>query len=237
MPGGAYGDSLGGMTIAGGIAAALYGRKVSGEPSALEISLLALGAWANQFTVNLALFNGGPLPKVERRSEGRNPLTLTYRTADDRWIQLSMLQPGRYWPEFCRHVGREDLITDERFATVDALLANSLEAIGIVTEVIGSRTLAEWFDAFTGMQGQWAAVQNSWELGNDEALLANGRIVEVVDADGVTRKLVANPVKFDDVPLALTRAPQFAEHTDEILSELGYSEEQALDFKIAGAVT
>jgi crotonobetainyl-CoA:carnitine CoA-transferase CaiB-like acyl-CoA transferase len=237
MPAGAYGDSLGGMTIAGGIAAALYGRKVSGEPSALEISLLALGAWANQFTVNLALFNGGPLPKVERRSEGRNPLTLTYRTADDRWIQLSMLQPGRYWPEFCRHVGREDLITDERFATVDALLANSLEAIGIVTEVIGSRTLAEWFDAFTGMQGQWAAVQNSWELGNDEALLANGRIVEVVDADGVTRKLVANPVKFDDVPLALTRAPQFAEHTDEILRELGYSEEQALDFKIAGAVT
>jgi len=62
MPAGAYGDSMGGLTIAGGIAAALYRRQVSGQTSVIDVSLLGVGAWATQFSVNLALMTGGPLP-------------------------------------------------------------------------------------------------------------------------------------------------------------------------------
>ena len=76
-----------------------------------------------------------------------------------------------------------------------------------------------------------------WDLGNDPALIANGRIVDVVDSDGHTRKLVANPVKFDDGVLSLSRAPQFAEHTDEVLRELGIVDEELIELKIADAVT
>jgi crotonobetainyl-CoA:carnitine CoA-transferase CaiB-like acyl-CoA transferase len=49
--------------------------------------------------------------------------------------------------------------------------------------------------------------------------------------------LVANPVQFDEKPAQITRAPQFAEHTDEILRALGKSDDELIDLKISGAVT
>jgi crotonobetainyl-CoA:carnitine CoA-transferase CaiB-like acyl-CoA transferase len=238
MPAGAYGDSIGGMTIAGGIAAALYGRKMTGEPSFVDVSLLAVGAWATQFNVNLALMSGGPLPKAQKTTAAPgNPLTGNYRTSDRRWIQLSMLQPTRYWDEFFRALGREDLVGDTRFDTMEKIFENNELIASIITETFATRTYDEWVTAFKGMTGQWAAVQNAWELGNDEALLANGRIADIVDADGQPQKLVANPVKFDNAPVQLTRAPQFAEHTDDILRELGLDDDQLIALKIAGAVT
>jgi crotonobetainyl-CoA:carnitine CoA-transferase CaiB-like acyl-CoA transferase len=238
MPAGAYGDSLGGMTIAGGIAGALFARERTGETSVIDVSLLGVGAWANALSVGFALLEGGP---PRRRAPGNsartNPLVGNYRTADDRWLVLAMLQPGRYWPEFCRHIDREDLITDERFATTKALMENAPAAADIVQDVLATRPLAEWVARFAGMEGQWAIAQDPWEVGQDPALRANGLIAEVIDSEGTTRELVANPVQFDEKPAHITRAPQFAEHTDEILRALGKSDDELIDLKISGAVT
>jgi crotonobetainyl-CoA:carnitine CoA-transferase CaiB-like acyl-CoA transferase len=239
MPSGAYGDCTGGMTIAGGIAAALFKRAMTGETSVVDVSLLGVGAWSTQFTVNLALMNGGPLPQNARPRHGSaaNPLSGSYRTADDRWLELTMLQPGRYWPEFCDAVGRPDLATDARFADTAALMANAAAAAELVAGILAARPLAEWIEVLGNVSGQWAVVQNSWEVAQDEALRANGGIATVTDAEGVPRELVANPVQFDQTPPTLTRAPQFAEHTDELLRELGLAEEELIALKIAGAAT
>ncbi|MDT5080846.1 MAG: hypothetical protein QOJ80_5483 [Mycobacterium sp.] len=238
MPAGAYGDSLGGMTIAGGIAGALFARERTGEPSVVDVSLLGVGAWANALSVGFALLEGGPPARRPPGNSARtNPLVGNYRTADGRWLVLAMLQPGRYWPEFCRHIDREDLITDERFATTKALMGNAAAAADIVQEVLATRPLAEWTAAFAGMEGQWAVAQDPWEVGQDTAMRANGLIAEVLDTEGAARELVANPVQFDEKPAQLTRAPQFAEHTDEILRALGKSDDELIDLKISGAVT
>ncbi|EUA51343.1 formyl-CoA transferase domain protein [Mycobacterium xenopi 3993] len=77
-------------------------------------------------------------------------------------------------------------------------------------------------------------MQDGWEVGNDDSLIANGRIAVVVDADGRPQKLVANPVKFDDAAASLRRAPQFAEHTDDVLQELGFDDQQLIELKVAG---
>jgi crotonobetainyl-CoA:carnitine CoA-transferase CaiB-like acyl-CoA transferase len=238
MPAGAYGDSLGGMTIAGGIAGALFARERTGETSVVDVSLLGVGAWANALSVGFALLEGGPPARRAPGNSARtNPLVGNYQTADDRWLVLAMLQPGRYWPEFCRHIDREDLITDERFATTKALMGNSAAAADIVQEVLAARPLAEWTSRFAGMEGQWAVAQDPWEVGQDTAMRANGLIAEVVDTEGTARELVANPVQFDEKPARITRAPQFAEHTDEILRALGKSDDELIDLKISGAVT
>ncbi|WP_329348159.1 CoA transferase [Streptomyces sp. NBC_01261] len=239
MPAGAYGDSMGGMTIAGGIAAALYSRATTGEPSVVDVSLLAVGAWATQFTVNMALMNGGPLPEnVQPRHGSRtNPLIGAYLTSDGRWIELSMLQPGRYWAEFCKLAGRGELATDERFDSTEKLMANAAEAADIVAELIAARPFEEWVQLLSRGEGQWSAVQNAWEVGQDPSLRANGLIAPVVDADGVGRELVASPVQFDETPADITRAPQFAEHTDEVLRSLGLSDEELIALKIDGAAT
>jgi crotonobetainyl-CoA:carnitine CoA-transferase CaiB-like acyl-CoA transferase len=229
MPAGAYGDNIGGLAIAGGVAAALFGRQATGEPAVLDVSLLAVGAWTTQFSVNMAMLMGGPLPKIERRTQAPgNPLTGAYPTSDGRFVQLSMLQPSRYWPEFCRLMGLDGYAEDTRFASMESMAANADTAYEIVAEAIGKLTYSEC---------QWAPVQDAWELANDEALIANGRIADIVDAEGNSQKLVASPVKFDDEPVTMSRAPQFAEHTDDVLRELGLSDDRLIELKIAGAIT
>jgi crotonobetainyl-CoA:carnitine CoA-transferase CaiB-like acyl-CoA transferase len=239
MPSGAYGDSIGGMTIAGAISAALYARATTGETSVVDVSLLSVGAWAMQLAINLALLNGGPVNSAPPPKHGSrtNPLSGAYRTSDGRWIMLAMLQAGRYWPEFCTAAGRPELGADPRFDSAETIMANAAEAAEIVAAIVASRTFQEWQEILERVEGQWAAVQNAWEAGRDAGLRANGYIAPVTDAEGVPRELVASPVQFDEHPASLTRAPQFAEHTDEILRELGLSDEQLLQLKVAGAAT
>jgi crotonobetainyl-CoA:carnitine CoA-transferase CaiB-like acyl-CoA transferase len=241
MPAGAYGDTMGGMTIAGGIAAALYARERTGHPSEIDVSLLSVGAWVMAPSVNSALLMNAALPPVplDLSTATNNPLVATYKTADGRFVTLTMLQLGRYWEDFCKHIYREDLIKDPRFATAEALMdpANTAAAAKILGEVFGSQTYDYWVKQLQTMEGQWSPVQNSLEVGHDAQLRANGYIRTVIDIEGNERELVANPVQFDNTPPDITRAPQFAEHTDDILAEQGYDEEKILAMKIAGAVT
>jgi crotonobetainyl-CoA:carnitine CoA-transferase CaiB-like acyl-CoA transferase len=242
QPGGAYGDSMGGMTIAGGIAAALYARERTGQPSEVDVSLLSVGAWATGLSVDNALLMGEAPPQIPMNFNTAmfNPLVGNYKTSDGRWINLTMLQGPRYWADFCRHLGREDLITDERFATPEAMFKpeNTQAGSQIIAEEIGKQTFEYWIKQFQTLEGQWAPVQNALEVGNDPQLRANGYVQTVTDAEGNERELVANPVQFDNTPPALTRGPQFAEHTDEILMELcGLDMDRILELKIAGAIT
>ncbi|MGH3643287.1 MAG: CaiB/BaiF CoA transferase family protein [Mycobacterium sp.] len=238
MPAGAFGDNIGGITIAGAVAAALYGRQATGQTSIIDVSLLAVGAWANQSNVNLAMLYGCPLPKIDYRTQTPgNPLTGAYRCSDGRFIQLSMLQPTRYWAPLCRLLGLGEAAGDERFATVESLAANADDATALLADAIGSRTFDDCTRLLNLLDGQWAPVQDAWEVANDESLIANGRIADVVDAQGNRQRLVANPVKFDEAAAELSRAPMFAEHTDEVLRELGMNDHDLIDLKFEGAIT
>lgn len=237
IPGGAYGDNMGGMTIAGGIAGALFHRERTGEATVVDVSLLHVGAWATSYNVNLALMAGGPLPKLPVEVPTRNPLSGNYKTSDGRWITLVMLQPGRYWAETITKLGRPELVDDARFGSAEAIMENAAEGTEILRKIFGSMTKDEAVAILSDCAGQWSLVQDAWEVGHDEDLLANGAIADVVDADGVRRQLVVNPVQFDRGRVNLTRAPLFAEHTDEILAELGKNEDEMIALKIAGAAT
>jgi crotonobetainyl-CoA:carnitine CoA-transferase CaiB-like acyl-CoA transferase len=181
---------------------------------------------------------GCPLPKIDHRTQAPgNPLTAAYRCSDGRFIQLSMLQPTRYWSPLCRLLGLTAAAADERFASLESLAANTDEATELLAEAIGSRTYDQCTELLNLLRGQWAPVQDAWEVANDEAMIANGRIVNVTDAQGNAQRLVANPVKFDESSARLTRAPMFAEHTDEVLRELGMDDHQLIELKIEGAIT
>jgi len=240
QPGGAYGDSMGGMTIAGGISAALYARAVTGEPSVVDVSLMSIGAWAMALTINNAMLTEevvAPPPLDSPMNLAVNPTIGNFRTSDGRWINFTMLQPGRYFADVCRHLGLEHLIEDERFSTAEKLMANALEAGKYVADAIAAKPYSYWLEKLKTMEGQWAPIQDPLEIAADPQMEANGYIRPVVDMEGNERRLVANPVQFDETPPDLRRAPQFAEHTDDILRELGRSEEEILNLKIAGAVT
>jgi len=73
-------------------------------------------------------------------------------------------------------------------------------------------------------------------LDRPEKRNAVDRIAEVVDAQGDTHKLVASSAQFDETASDLRRASMFAEHTDEILRELGIDDDELLDLKFDGAI-
>jgi crotonobetainyl-CoA:carnitine CoA-transferase CaiB-like acyl-CoA transferase len=240
MPGGAYGDSLGGMTIAGGIAGALFARERTGETSVVDVSLMGVGTWAMALSVTTSLLLGGPIPPM--RLDGPmtlpvNPLIGTLRTSDGRWINLTMLQPGRYFADLCRHLGLEHLLDDERFSTAEGLMANAAEVGEHVANAIAQQPYDHWVEHLQTLEGQWAPVQNPYELASDPQVVANGYLLPVTDGEGNERQLVANPVQFDETPPTLTRGPGFAEHTDDILRELGLDDDAIIALKIDGACT
>jgi crotonobetainyl-CoA:carnitine CoA-transferase CaiB-like acyl-CoA transferase len=240
MPGPAYGDSIGAMTIAGGISAALYAREKTGQPSVVDVSLLSAGAWANALAIDLSLLSGQawvPNPPETAGGSVRNPLIGFFRTYDGRYLNLNMMQPGKYWPEIARIVGRPEWIDDPRFDSAGKLMDNAEEAAALLGAEIAARPFAEWVELLRPMDGQWAPVQDSVQVGQDPQLRANGFIAELTDIDGIRREMVTAPVQFDESPATLTRAPDFAEQTEEILKEVGRDDEQILSLRIAGAVT
>jgi crotonobetainyl-CoA:carnitine CoA-transferase CaiB-like acyl-CoA transferase len=240
MPGGAYGDSIGGMTIAGGIAAALFARGRTGEPSVVDVSLMSVGAWAMALSLTTSMVLGHVIPPMPLDSPMALPVNPTighFRTSDGRWINFTMLQPGRYFADVCRHLGLEHLLADERFATAEGLMANATEVGNHIADAISKQPYDYWVRHLQTMEGQWAPVQDPLEVVADPQMAANGYILPVTDEEGNERNLVANPVQFDETPPELTRAPQFAEHTDDILRELGKTEDEIIQLKIDGACT
>ena len=240
MPAGAYGDSMGGMTIAGGIAAALFGRAQTGEPSEVDVSLMSVGSWAFALSLGNTALTGAeqstPMLNAAKMPV-MNPLVGNYKTSDGHWINFTMLQFGRYFADTCHHLGLDHLVEDERFDTVEKLAQNAAEVRPYISQVIATKPFAHWLEHLQTMEGQWAPIQSPLEILDDPQMEANGYLVPVTDMEGVERRLVANPVQFDRRPVEIRRAPQFAEHTDELLRELGRSEEEIIQLKVEGAAT
>ncbi|MGD0392371.1 MAG: CoA transferase [Acidimicrobiales bacterium] len=231
-----FGDSIGAMTIAGGILGALFHRERTGEATIVDVSLLGAGLWAMGQAVALSLVLGQPwTPPPDDRTPS-NPLSRNYKTKDGRVLAFTCLQPGKYWPPLCQAVGRPELATDARFADHASLMANSTEAIGILTDEFASATLDEWRERLATFIGQWAVVQDTLEAVADPQTVANGYVQECQTAAGTPFRLVAAPVQFDEEPAVPTRAPEFNEHGDSILADLGLDSDAIIDLKIRGVV-
>ncbi|HYA67664.1 MAG TPA: CoA transferase [Acidimicrobiales bacterium] len=233
-PGPGFGDSIGAMTIAGGIMGALYHRERTGEATTVDISLLASGLWAMGQTIGLSLQLDMPW-SMPPGDTPMNPLTGNYRVKDG-WLMLTCLQAGKYWPSAAEVIGRPELATDPRFADHDSLLANSAEAVAILREAFAQHTMEEWRDRLERFTGQWAVVQNTLEAAHDPQSVANGYVQDCTAASGTTYRLVSAPVQYDETPAPVRRAPEFNEHGDKILAELGMDWDTIVDLKVRGVV-
>jgi len=233
-PAPAYGDTISGTNLAGGIAAALFRRERTGEPSVVDVSLLGSGLWTLGHALALSLHLGMPWASPPQGSHGAmaNPLSGLYRTADGRYLSFVMLQPGKFWADVCQHIDRPELADDPRFATAEQIAAHTDEGVKILQEVIATRTLAEWAERFATLAGPWAPVQDTLQAANDAQVRANEYILPSGELE-----LASSPVQFDVTAPQLGPAPEFAAQTEEILLELGLDWDRITALKEAGAVT
>ncbi|CQD18552.1 L-carnitine dehydratase/bile acid-inducible protein F [Mycobacterium europaeum] len=231
----AFGDSYGGLAIAGGIAAALVKRERTGEPSVVDVSLLNAAIWQLGPDIVGAGVTGQDIPKFNL-DEMPNPVASIYKTRDGRFIAFVLLQADRFWADFCTRLGRSDLIDDERFANAMVRFGNRTECIAELRSAFESRDLAHWEKAFAGFDGVWDIMRTAHEVHSDPQAIVNGYLPRVTDANDNEFALAASPVQFDGAPLDLTCAPGHGEHTDALLAELGFSEDEIIDLKINSVV-
>ena len=233
-PAPAFGDTISGTNLAGGIAAALFHRERTGEPLTVDVSLLGSGLWAMGHAVALSLHLDKPFQAPPLGSHGSvaNPLSGLYRTADGSYLSFVMLQPTRFWAEVCHHIDRPQFADDPRFATAASIAENTPAGVEILQEALAEHTLAEWTERFATLSGPWAPVQSTLQAGADPQIRANGYIVRAGELE-----LVAGPVQFDVTPAETGPAPEFAAQTEEILTELDLDWDRIIALKAAGAVT
>jgi crotonobetainyl-CoA:carnitine CoA-transferase CaiB-like acyl-CoA transferase len=235
-PGPAFGDSIGAMTIAGGILGALFHRERTGHAPIVDVSLLGTGLWSHGAAIALSLQRNVPWGPLPKNLPIGNPLVATYRTQDGRHLSFCCLQAAKYWPGLCDVIERPELSSDPRFADAPSLQKNSGEAISLLATVFATRTAEAWRERLARFDGQWAMVQNTIEAAQDPQSVANGYIVECRTADGTPFQLAAAPVQYDEKPALSARAPGFHEHGDALLEELGFDWDAIVDLKARGVV-
>jgi crotonobetainyl-CoA:carnitine CoA-transferase CaiB-like acyl-CoA transferase len=230
-----FGDKTASMNIAFGVAAALLKRERTGVTSIVDVSLLSAAMWVASSDITYSGALGADFTRQERRAT--NPIANFYRTSDGRWIALAMLESDRWWPELCRHLGREDLQEDGRFVDATARAQNAEACVLELAAVFAGQPIEEWRRRFATLRAPWEVVQNQMELLDDPQAVANGYITEVAHWTGEKYRLIRPPVQFDETPPELGFAPEPGEHTEEVLLELGYNWEDIARLKNVGAIS
>lgn len=235
----AFGDRNAASQLAFGIAAALYRRATTGQPTVVDVSLLSTAMWTLTADLMSALQGqqgkGAP-PGGWHGREAPNPLTNNFRTKDARWIALVLLQPDRYWKSFCEALGRQDLADDPRFGDVQSRARHKAECSDELERMFLTRTYAEWCSAFADAKFPWAPAARPAELLDDPQVLANGYIGEMHLGEGQSIRLPTGAIQFDGLPPELVRAPEHGQHTEEVLLDIGMTWDDIERYKQSGAI-
>ena len=247
----AIGDNVAGMSLFAGIMTALFTRDRTGLGQEVDVSLFQTGVYQMSFDIAGALVTGqdrvdwmleAPRELVDeaeaavarvhefQRENAFSPMSTMYETKDGRTIFFSVVQPDLYWSRFCRVVEREDLEHDPRFETFEAKRENRVELYHILKEIFLGKTLDEWKPRLKGIP--YAAFQNLLEVINDPQARANDFFVPMDHPAHGRIEVVANPIKLSRTPASIRMpGPEFGQHTEEVLLELGYTWEDITQFK------
>ncbi len=230
---GGVADQMGAIMLAYGVLAALLARERTGEGQEVDASHLGSMMMLQGLSVASLLMMGWPIPKQSRSSTG-NPLWNHYRCADDRWLALAMLQPDRYWSDFCDAVGRPELVEDERFATLGPRAQNAAACIAILDEVFASKPRDEWLRILREHPGDFifTVVNSLADLPADPQVQANDYIVDFDHPSHGGVKMLGVPVRLSETPGSIRApAPEFGQHTEEVLLDLGYDWERISELR------
>jgi crotonobetainyl-CoA:carnitine CoA-transferase CaiB-like acyl-CoA transferase len=120
---------------------------------------------------------------------------------------------------------------------MEARFVNSAPLVEELNTAFAAKPLDEWGEVFDRENVWWAPVQYPHELIDDPVAHAAGGFVDVPSPYGDSIKGVASPVDFFGTPAAPhSTPPEFAQHTEEVLLELGYDWDRIIDLKDAGAI-
>jgi crotonobetainyl-CoA:carnitine CoA-transferase CaiB-like acyl-CoA transferase len=233
---GGMGDHMAGLAAAGAVSAALFARERSGAGQLVSVSLLRIGLYMLGWDISMSLRLGFPTIPISV-SAPPNPLISAYEAGDGKRFWLLGLQGDRHWPDVLRAVERPEWADDERFSSLMARFQHAAELVVELNAIFATRPLAEWAPIFDREDVWWAPVQHAHETVDDPQVRAAGGFVPVPTDGGDPVEMVASPVDFGGTPWApRSMPPEFAQHTEEVLLELGHDWDRIIQLKDLGAI-
>ena len=226
-----FGDATTSCSLSGGICAALYQKAKTGKGCKVMVSLFAQAIWSESAGMVSTQY-GDEYPKT--RLNPGSPVMDTFKSADDKWFYMSILEPDRYNDALMKELGRNDLVGDPRYCTAVAAKAHSSELVEILSAEFAKHTMDEIAAMFARADIAYDRVQHIKEVLDDPQALENMYIIPVENRDGTVTKQPMTPIRFatteparieDIAPTMERQAPLVGEHSAEILKEHGYTDE------------
>ena len=234
LPG--IGDEMGALICAWGVCAALYAREKTGKGQVVDTSLMGSVIANLAFIMAAPAILGQEFPR-ETRSKAGNPMYNHYRCSDDKWLAIAHLQPDKYWPILLGALELMDLENDPRFGTFEARSQNAAELVEIFDRKFAEKTRDEWLAILERASCIATPIQTPMEVSRDPQAQANDYMITVDHPEEGPTNMTGFPWDFSDTPATYRRpAPRMGQHTDEILKELGLSDEDVEKLKKEGTV-
>lgn len=246
VTGAQIGDSGTGLHLALGIVTALYQRNTTGRGqkvlTAMQDAVLNLcrvklrdqqrlehaGVMEEYPQFSDGKKFGDAVPRAGNASGGGQPGWILkckgWETDPNAYIYFIAQAP--VWKSICQVIGREEWITDPDYATPRARLPRLMSIFATVEEWTKTMTKFEAMDILNKYDIPCGPILSMKEIAEEPSLRKTGTVVEVDHPKRGKYLTVGNPIKLSDSPTEVTRSPLLGEHTEEVLTQLGYTEQQ-----------
>ena len=225
-------DISAGMLAANGVLCAYIHALRTGQGQMVDTSLLEAGI---SYTVweSSAYFTDGEIPGPLGSAHRVSAPYQAIRTKDG-YINIGAgTQPT--WEQFCRAIGREDLIIDSRFKVPGDRKKREVELAALLEETFIQQTTGQWMELFEKTGVVAGPIYNMEQVYQDPQVQARDMLVDLEDPELGTLHNIGIPVKLSETPGRIRRrAPSLGEHSVEILREFGFSMEEVDSLVQAG---
>lgn len=232
---GGMADQVGAITLSYGVLLALFHRLRTGEGQQVDASLLGGQVMLQSHNITGTLFTGRVPERTPR--EQQQATWNTYQCKDGRYLTVSMLQSDRWWGPFCNAVERTEWIDDPRYCDARQRNINRTGLVGDFDALFLTRNQMEWVDHLCARGLPVAPVQEYGQVAEDPQVIANGYVVPFELPDGTKSRIVGPGVQLGASPGSIRRrAPEFGEHTEEVLLEYGFTWDELSRLREDGAI-
>jgi formyl-CoA transferase len=232
----AIGDSGTGMHCVIGILAALMQRHLTGQGQQVEVSMQ--DAVVNLIRVSLRDHqrHGKTMGRTGNQLGGGVPGT-TYRCAPGGSNDYAFIfVQQQMWHPLLRAIGRDDLIGDPRYETLEARWQRKAEVDALIEAWTSQRSKHDVMKILAGAGVPCGACLDTGEVLDDPHLRERDMIIDVEHPVRGRYVTVGNPIKLSASPTTIGPAPLLGQHRHDILAELGYSEADITALEKDGAV-